>query len=86
MKALMEAEGLPYGERTHSYNSRLAQELAKWAEAKGKGSTFHDAIFRAYFVEDRNIGKMGEIKVLVRKEDQDLAKEVIRESGNDREV
>ena len=26
---LMRAEGLPYGERTHTYNSRLAQELGK---------------------------------------------------------
>jgi len=27
MKARMMAEGLPYGERTMTYNSRLAQEL-----------------------------------------------------------
>ena len=27
MKARMDAEGLPYGERTRTYNSRLAQEL-----------------------------------------------------------
>ena len=27
MKERMDAEGLPYGKRTHSYNSRLAQEL-----------------------------------------------------------
>ena len=27
MKARMDAEGLPYGERTMTYNSRLAQEL-----------------------------------------------------------
>jgi predicted DsbA family dithiol-disulfide isomerase len=31
MKARMDAEGLPYGERTMTYNSRLAQELGKWA-------------------------------------------------------
>jgi hypothetical protein len=30
-----------------------------------------------------NIGKMGEIKVLVRKEDQHLAEEAIRGTGND---
>jgi hypothetical protein len=29
MKRLMDAEGLPYGRRTHTYNSRLAQELGK---------------------------------------------------------
>jgi len=56
MKSLMDAEGLPYGERTHSYNSRLAQELAKWAEDQPGGEAIHDALFRAYFVEGRNIG------------------------------
>ena len=27
MKGMMDAEGLPYAKRTHTYNSRLAQEL-----------------------------------------------------------
>jgi predicted DsbA family dithiol-disulfide isomerase len=58
MKGLMDEEGLPYNsERTMSYNSRLAQELAKWAESKGKEDEIHDAIFRAYFVDTKNIGK-----------------------------
>lgn len=57
MKALMDAEGLPYGERTHTYNSRLAQELAKWAEEQPGGEAIHDALFRAYFVDARNIGQ-----------------------------
>ena len=56
MKARMEAEGLPYGERTHTYNSRLAQELGKWADTQPGGEAFHDAMFRAYFVDARNIG------------------------------
>ncbi len=56
MKSLMDAEGLPYGERTHTYNSRLAQELAKWAESRPGGEAIHDALFRAYFVDARNIG------------------------------
>jgi predicted DsbA family dithiol-disulfide isomerase len=34
MKARMDAEGLPYGERTMTYNSRLAQELGKWADTQ----------------------------------------------------
>ncbi len=50
--------GLPLGERTRTYNSRLAQELAKWAESKGKGDEFHDAVFRAYFVDGRNIAQI----------------------------
>ena len=58
MKALMDGEGLPYNsERDMTYNSRLAQELAKWAESKGKGEEIHDPIFRAYFVGAKNIGK-----------------------------
>jgi predicted DsbA family dithiol-disulfide isomerase len=55
MKGLMEQENLPYGDRTHTYNSRLAQELGKWADTKGQGEAFHDAMFRAYFVEAQNI-------------------------------
>jgi predicted DsbA family dithiol-disulfide isomerase len=56
MKGLMDAEGLPYGKRTHSYNSRLAQELGKWADTQPAGEAYHDAAYRAYFVDCRNIG------------------------------
>jgi predicted DsbA family dithiol-disulfide isomerase len=57
MRARMAAEGLPYGERKMTFNSRLAQELAKWAEAQPGGEAIHDALFRAYFVDGRNIGE-----------------------------
>ena len=56
MKTLMDAEGLPYGRRTHTYNSRLAQELGKWADTRPDGWALHDALYRAYFVDARNIG------------------------------
>ncbi len=56
MKGLMDIEGLPYGQRTHTYNSRLAQELGKWADTQPGGYAIHDAIYKAYFVEGRNIG------------------------------
>jgi predicted DsbA family dithiol-disulfide isomerase len=57
MKALMDREGLPYNpDRNMSYNSRLAQELAKWAESKGN-ERIHDAIFRAYFVGAKNLAR-----------------------------
>ncbi len=58
MKKVAEELGLPLGERTRTYNSRLAQELAKWAEAKGKGDEYQDAVFRAYFVDGRNIAQI----------------------------
>jgi predicted DsbA family dithiol-disulfide isomerase len=57
MKSLMDQEGLPYGERKMTYNSRLAQELGKWAEGKPDGERIHDALFRAYFVDNINIAR-----------------------------
>ena len=60
MKGLMDAEGLEYGKRTHTYNSRLAQELGKWADEQiRRGNNYneiHDALYRGYFVDGRNIG------------------------------
>jgi predicted DsbA family dithiol-disulfide isomerase len=56
MRARMEAEGLPYGDRRMTYNSRLAQELGKWADTQPGGEAIHDALFRAYFVDGLNIG------------------------------
>jgi predicted DsbA family dithiol-disulfide isomerase len=59
MRARMAAEGLPYGDRRMTYNSRLAQELGKWADTQPGGEAIHDALFKAYFVEGRNIGDSG---------------------------
>ena len=56
MKGLMDEEGLPYGKRSHTYNSRLAQELGKWADTKPGGEAIHDAFYRAYFVDAVNVG------------------------------
>ena len=56
MRARMAAEGLPYGDRKMTYNSRLAQELGKWADTQPGGEKIHDALFRAYFVDGKNIG------------------------------
>jgi predicted DsbA family dithiol-disulfide isomerase len=56
LKQVADQLGLPLSDRKKTYNSRRAQELAKWAESKGKGTLFHDAVFRAYFVEGKNIG------------------------------
>jgi len=57
MKARMDAEGLPYGERTMTYNSRLAQELGKWADTQPGGEALHDALFRAYCGKARDISR-----------------------------
>ena len=60
MADLLRAEGLPYGERTHTYNSRLAQELGKWADTRGV-EAIHDVLYRAYFAENRNIADVEEL-------------------------
>jgi predicted DsbA family dithiol-disulfide isomerase len=66
MKARMDAEGLPYGERSMTYNSRLAQELGKWADTQPGGEALHDALFRAYFVEARDISQRAVLLDLAR--------------------
>ena len=78
MKGLMEAEGLPYGTRTHTYNSRLAQELGSWAETQPGGEAIHEPIYKAYFVENRNVG---DIDVLV-----DIAQSVGLDADEARKV
>ena len=50
--------GLPFGERRMSFNSRRAQEAAKWAESHGKADAFHNAVFRAYFVGGKNLHEL----------------------------
>ena len=57
LKQIADGLELPFGDRKMTYNSRLAQEIGKWAESRDKGHEFHNAAFRAYFVDGRNIGK-----------------------------
>ena len=58
LKVLMDAEGLVFNQRTHTYNSRLAQELARGFDQEN----LRDALYRAYFEDARNIG---DLEVLV---------------------
>ena len=55
LRELMRLEGLPYGNRTHTYNSRLAQELSKWGEKFPESSLLNQKIFEAYFVNGQNL-------------------------------
>ena len=63
LATIMRGEGLNYGQRTHTYNSRIAQELAKYIESldldRGSelGSQFRAGVFRAYFERGENIAK-----------------------------
>jgi predicted DsbA family dithiol-disulfide isomerase len=74
MKGLMDKEGLPYSRRGHTYNSRLAQELGKWADTQAGGAAIHDAFYRAYFVGAQNIG------------DTDVMLDVVKSVGLDPEA
>ena len=80
MKKLMDAEGLPYGKRTHTFNSRLAQELGKFGDQKGFPQ-IHDALYRAYFVDGANIGDVGVLLDVARRVGipTDEAETVLRE-------
>ena len=58
MKQTAQELGLPFEEHDRLYNTRLAQELGLWAESMGRGEPFHNAAFRGYFAEGKNIGQI----------------------------
>jgi predicted DsbA family dithiol-disulfide isomerase len=47
--------GLPLAKRSTISDTRLSQEVAKWAETKGKLKEYQDAIYKAYFSDGLNI-------------------------------
>lgn len=53
----MAEAGLEYSDRDKTFNSRKAQELAAWADTHPGGEAVHKALFRAYFVHQRNLAK-----------------------------
>lgn len=58
LKETAEVMGLPFVSPEMIYNSRSAQELGLWAELKGRGDAFFQALYVAYFVDSRNIAKI----------------------------
>jgi predicted DsbA family dithiol-disulfide isomerase len=58
--------GLPFGPRSRTYNSRLAQELGLWAAEKGCGHSFHMAAFHAYFAKGKNLAEEAVLLELAR--------------------
>jgi len=77
LKKVAEELGLPLGERKKTYNSRRAQELGKWAESRGKGDEFHDAVFRAYFADGKNIARTTVLAAIVK--GMELSEKEVRE-------
>ena len=72
---------LPFGERTMTYNSRLAQEVGLWAEEQGKGDLFHQAAFLAYFRDGFNLAEVDTLLELASSCDlpEDVCLQVITE-------
>ncbi len=64
LKHTAENLGLPFTTRTMTYNSRRAQELGKWAEARGRGERFHRLAFEAYFAQGRNLADITVLRAL----------------------
>jgi predicted DsbA family dithiol-disulfide isomerase len=56
LRGLMSNEGLPFRDIERIYNTRLAQELAAWAQ-RDHGIDLHPALFRAYFAEGGDISR-----------------------------
>ncbi len=80
LKQLMDAEGLPFGaDRFMTFNSRLAQELAKWGEGKPESEQLNMALYQAYFVDGLNIGDVDVLLRVVKQVELDVdeAREVL---------
>ena len=54
MKERMDAEGLPYAPGERVINSRIAQEVGKWADQKGHPE-IHELLYRAHHAEGIDI-------------------------------
>jgi len=57
LAGLMKEAGLRYHPSERLYDTRLAQELGKWGDEHGTPA-IHDALYRAYFVDGVNLGKV----------------------------
>ena len=71
MAVLMKSENLKFNYRTHTYNSRLAQEVGIWGDEIYNKFNIHDRFYEAYFVENKNLN------------DKNVLLEVIELSGLD---
>lgn len=73
LKRNARALNMPYCERSKTYNTRLAQELGLWAEAKGAGPRFHQQAFTAYFVHHDNLARKDVLLCLVERAGLEVA-------------
>lgn len=55
LEKIAASHGLTLSKRTTISDSRLAQELGKWAQTQGKLEAYHDAVYKAYFADGLDI-------------------------------
>ena len=55
VQAMAQNHGLVFGPRNRNTRSRLALEASKFAEDAGAGDAYGEALFRAHFVEGRDL-------------------------------
>ncbi len=66
LQMFMEQEGLPFDiSQEMIFNSRLAQELAKWGEGTAQSEQLNMALYQAFFVDGQNIGDVDVLLGLV---------------------
>ncbi len=65
VKKLSEESGLKLNPSTRISNSRLALQIAEFAKEKGKFKEYHEAVFRAYWQEGKDIGNREQLFSLV---------------------
>jgi predicted DsbA family dithiol-disulfide isomerase len=80
--------GLPLEPRTRTYNSRRAQELGKLAEELGRMEPYQHSVYRAYFVEGRNIALAEELLQIAKRAGlpEDEARSALEEKSYAKEV
>jgi predicted DsbA family dithiol-disulfide isomerase len=88
MQGLMQEAGLPYGDRSMTYNSRLAQELGKWADSVDPNTSLHDLLYKAYFVDNINISDVEALVQLAKKAglDEVQARDVLQNRSFEQQV
>jgi len=72
MKQLMSEENLYFRARSHTFNSRLAQELGFWAEKIKNNYKIHDKIYHAYFYEQKNLSDLNVLLDIAKSADLDI--------------
>jgi len=63
---MAEQSGVEMKRPSHLPLTRLAHEAAAWAREQGRFEDFHRALFRAQFIEERDLGELETLKGIAR--------------------